>query len=84
MPLKEDYEENEPVFEMLVGLYQQQNQTVFAVTGRVLPVLEKVLDEPEEQLDDKTRGNVIELLRFLRSKDEGIFGGYPLLAQLAN
>ncbi|TKA52554.1 hypothetical protein B0A49_12958, partial [Cryomyces minteri] len=68
LPLKEDWEENEAVFRMIVGLYQRGDKTVQALTGRLLPVFEKVLGPPEEQLSDETRGLVGELVTYLQSK----------------
>lgn len=66
LPLKEDYRENEPVYEMLVGLYQQQNEVVRGLTGRLMPVFERVLGAPEEQLSEGMRGKVTELVEYLR------------------
>lgn len=66
LPLKEDYDENEPVYEMLVTLYQQQNSVVQGLTQQLMPVFEKVLGEPEEQLQEEMRGKVQQLVQYLR------------------
>lgn len=66
LPLKEDFDENEPVFDMIVGLYQQQNTVVQGLTGKLMPVFEKVLGEPEDQLKDETRGKVQQLVQYLK------------------
>lgn len=66
LPLHEDYGENNPVFDMIVALYQQQNADVQGLTDRLMPVFEKVLGEPEEQLNDETRAKVKELVLYLR------------------
>lgn len=68
LPLREDYEENEAVFEMIVSLYQQQNTVIQGLTGSILPVLQKVLSPPEEQLSDETRQKVMQLAQYLQSQ----------------
>ncbi len=65
LPLKEDYDENEPVYDMLVTLYQQQNQVAQGLTQSLLPVFEKVLGEPQEQLSDEMRAKVQELAQYV-------------------
>lgn len=66
LPLKQDYDENEPVFEMIVSLYQQNNTVVQGLTGQLIPVLEQVLGEPNEQLKDELRGKVEQLYQYLK------------------
>lgn len=66
LPLKEDFDENEPVFDMIIGLYQQQNGVVQGLTGKLMPVFEKVLGPPEEQLSDGIREKLQQLVQYLR------------------
>ena len=66
LPLKEDYDENEPVFEMIVSLYQHQNGVIQGLTGKLMPVFEKVLGPPEEQLKAETKGKVQQLVQYLK------------------
>ncbi|RMY41413.1 hypothetical protein D0866_00606, partial [Hortaea werneckii] len=66
LPLKEDFRENEPVFDMIVALYQAQNGVMQSQTERMMPVFEKVLGPPEEQLSDETKGKVQQLVQYLR------------------
>ena len=66
LPLKEDFDENEPVFDMIVGLYQQQNNVIQGLTGKLMPVFEKVLGEPEDQLKHETRGKLQQLVEYLK------------------
>ncbi|KAK3705734.1 hypothetical protein LTR37_013177 [Vermiconidia calcicola] len=66
LPLKEDYDENGPVYDMIVFLYQQQNGVIQGLTGQLMPVFEKVLGQPEEQLTDEVRGKVTQLVEYLR------------------
>ncbi|KAF2857715.1 ARM repeat-containing protein [Piedraia hortae CBS 480.64] len=65
LPLTEDYRENEPTFDMIVSLYQQQNPVIQGLAGQIKPVLEKVLQPPEGQLTGETREKVKELGRYL-------------------
>ncbi|KAF2124073.1 ARM repeat-containing protein [Dothidotthia symphoricarpi CBS 119687] len=66
LPLREDYEENKPVFGMIVKLYQKNDATVQQMTPRLMPVFEKVLGEPQDQLEDETRSQLVELVQYLR------------------
>lgn len=65
LPLKEDYEENEPVYRMIVMLYQQGDRTVQVLTPALIPVLQSVLGPPEEQLGAESRAQVTELVQYL-------------------
>ena len=66
LPLKEDYDENEPVYDMIVTLYQQGNGVIQNLTGQLMPVFEKVLNPPDEQLSDAMKGKVGQLVEYLR------------------
>ena len=66
LPLEEDYQENEPVFDMIVSLYQAHNPIIQRLTKQLMPVFEKVLGPPEEQLTDETRNKVQQLVQFLQ------------------
>ncbi|KAI9712817.1 MAG: hypothetical protein M1820_001439 [Bogoriella megaspora] len=68
LPLREDYEENEPVFKTIIQLYQAGNPTMRQLTPQLTPILEKVLGPPEEQLDGDTRQQVTELAKYLQSQ----------------
>lgn len=68
LPLKEDFDENEPVFTMLVSLYQQRNPVVQGLTGRLMPVFEKVLGPPEGQLSEDLKGKVQQLVEYVRQQ----------------
>lgn len=65
LPLKEDYRENEPVFDMIVSLYQSQNSVIQSQTDKMMPVFQKVLGPPEEQISDETRTKVQQLVAYL-------------------
>ncbi|WPG98611.1 putative importin subunit beta-4 [Acrodontium crateriforme] len=65
LPLREDYRENEPVFDMIVSLYQAQNSVIQSQTDKMMPVFQKVLGPPEEQISDETRTKVQQLVAYL-------------------
>jgi HEAT repeat protein len=66
LPLREDYEENKPIFGMIVKLFQANEPTVQQLTPRLMPVFEKVLSPPEEQLEEETRSQLVELVKYLQ------------------
>ena len=66
LPLKEDFRENEPVFDMIVTLYQSQNEVIQGLTSKLMPVFEKVMGPPEDQLTDETRSKLTQLVQYLR------------------
>ncbi|KAL8946125.1 MAG: hypothetical protein Q9222_007434, partial [Ikaeria aurantiellina] len=77
LPLQEDWEENEPVWGCVVRLYSQGEPTILSLTPQLLPVLEQVLGPPEEQLDEGTREQVVEMVRFIYGKQAQLVKGYP-------
>jgi len=46
---------------------QHGEPTIQQLTPQLMPVFQKVLGEPEDQLDDETRAQVVELVKHLRS-----------------
>ena len=66
LPLKEDFDENEPVFDTIITLYQQQNGVIQGLTSKLMPVFEQVLGPPEEQLSEEIKGKVQQLVEYLR------------------
>ncbi|KIX93385.1 uncharacterized protein Z520_10804 [Fonsecaea multimorphosa CBS 102226] len=67
LPLKEDYQENEPVWTMIVRLYRDQDPTIQQLTPKLAPMMMSVLGEPEEQLSDEVREQVQALVEHLKS-----------------
>ncbi|KAI1801966.1 ARM repeat-containing protein [Daldinia bambusicola] len=65
LPLKEDYEENKPVYQCLHKLYVLSNPTVQELTPKLLNVFQQVLGPPEEQLEPETREVVQDMVRIL-------------------
>lgn len=66
LPLKEDFDENTPVYEMIVALYQQQNSVIQGLTQKLMSVFEKVLGEPADQLTEEMKGKVQQMVEYLR------------------
>lgn len=66
LPLREDFEENKPIFKMVVQLYQANDATITQLTPRLMPIFQKVLGPPEEQLEETTRSQVVELVKYLQ------------------
>ncbi|KAI1810360.1 importin beta-4 [Poronia punctata] len=65
LPLKDDYEENKPVYQCLHKLYAMSEPTVQNLTPQLLPIFQQVLGPPQDQLEDETRQVVEEMVRFL-------------------
>lgn len=51
---------------LMVKLDQHREPTIESLTPQLMPVFQKVLGEPEEQLDDETREQVVELVKHLQ------------------
>lgn len=67
LPLTDDYQENEPVWKMIVQLYRDQDETVQQLTSQLAPIMVSVLGEPEDQLTDEVRGQLQSLVEHLKS-----------------
>ncbi len=83
LPLKEDYEENTPVYQCLFKLYEQNEPTVQALTPNLIPVFQAVLSPPEDQLDDETREIVRRTVAVLFNAKADLFSGHPEVLKLA-
>ena len=76
LPLREDFEENDPVWRMILKLYQEGNETMQGQTRALVPVLGKVLGEkPEGQLKEGMRNEVVELVKYIAGKEPGLVEG---------
>ena len=67
LPLKEDYQENEPLWTMIVHLYRDQDRTIQSLTPKLAPIMMSVLGDPEEQLTDEVREQVQALVGHLKT-----------------
>ena len=66
LPLKADFQENEPVWKMIVQLYREQDATIQQLTPQLAPIMMNVLGEPDDQLTDETRELVQQLVDHLK------------------
>jgi hypothetical protein len=63
-----------------VAIDQASNQTVFGMTQQFLPIFAQVLTA-EEELNDETRVELVELIKFLYSKEPALIQNFPVLLQ---
>ena len=68
LPLKDDFQENEPVWKMFIALYREHDSHVQSLTPKLAPIMLSVLGEPEEQLTDEVRLELNQLVDHLRSQ----------------
>lgn len=68
LPLKNDFRENEPVYDLIVSLYQADEPVIQRLTKEIKPLLQTVLGEPEDQLSPELKVKVQQLAQFLASK----------------
>ncbi|PYI29502.1 importin beta-4 subunit [Aspergillus indologenus CBS 114.80] len=70
LPLKNDYEENDPLFRMICQMYKWEDPTVRELTPQFLPIFQAVLSDPD-QLEEERRAEVIELVKWLNQMQPG-------------
>lgn len=58
---------------------QHGNATMINLSPQMMPVFAAVLDEPAEQLDEATRAKVVEMVKFIASKDVSLIDGNAVL-----
>ncbi|KAL2130771.1 hypothetical protein VTI74DRAFT_5970 [Chaetomium olivicolor] len=83
LPLKDDYEENSPVYECIQKLYAANEPTIQQLTPKLIPVFETVLSPPTEQLDDETREVVRKTIFMLYNANQSLFSSNPNVLKLA-
>ncbi|KAH6640188.1 armadillo-type protein [Chaetomium tenue] len=83
LPLKDDFEENSPVYECILKLYENNEPTVQQLTPKLVPVFEAVLSPPADQLDDETREIVRKTVFLLYNADQSLFSNNPNVLKLA-
>ncbi|KAK0710187.1 armadillo-type protein [Lasiosphaeria miniovina] len=83
LPLKDDYEENSPVYECIFRLYEQNDHTIQVLTPTLIPIFEAVLNPPTEQLDDETREIVRRTVHLLFNVKPDLFSSNPNVLKLA-
>ncbi|CAG8543469.1 8474_t:CDS:2, partial [Ambispora gerdemannii] len=75
LPLKQDYQENEPVYRCIFQLFRANNNIVLNHITDLLNVFAQVLSPPEDQLLEATRNELIELIRALHHQFPDIVNG---------
>ena len=83
LPLKDDFEENAPVYQCIFKLYEQGEPTVQTLTPSLIPVFQSVLTPPADQLDDETREIVRRTVAVLFNAKPDLFSGHPQVLALA-
>ncbi|KAF4472792.1 importin subunit beta-4 [Fusarium albosuccineum] len=83
LPLQEDYEENEPIYQCIYNLYEQSNPTVEQLTPQLIGIFEKVMDAPAEQLENATRELLERTVQGLYKAKPDLFANNPNLLKLA-
>ena len=68
LPLKDDFQENEPVWQMVISLYREQDSHILGMTQRLAPIMVSVLGEPSDQLTEEVRIELNQLVDHLRSQ----------------
>lgn len=71
LPLKNDFEENEPLYRMICQMYKWEDATIRELTPQLLPVFQAVLTGDEDQLEDERRAELIELVKWLNQMQAG-------------
>ncbi|KAF9432023.1 hypothetical protein BGZ76_011403, partial [Entomortierella beljakovae] len=78
LPLKRDYEENEPVYNLLFSLIRSQNAWIFSNIAQILAVFTEVLPK-EDELKTHTRTEMIEIVKALNQQFPALnIGASPL------
>ncbi|OJJ77876.1 hypothetical protein ASPBRDRAFT_37109 [Aspergillus brasiliensis CBS 101740] len=70
LPLKNDYEENDPLYHMICQLYKWEDPTVRELTPQLVPIFQAVLSD-EDQLEDERRAELVELVKWLNQMQPG-------------
>lgn len=66
LPLKDDFQENEPVWQMIITLYREQDSNIQGMTPQLVEIMKSVLGEPEDQLTDEVRLELNQLFDHLK------------------
>ncbi|KAK9478306.1 armadillo-type protein [Lipomyces japonicus] len=69
LPLKDGFEENDPIFRLIVKLYQESNPVIQGLTEQVIKILDHVFsndtpDSPQFEFDE-SRDSVKQLLKYI-------------------
>ncbi|KAI9714166.1 MAG: hypothetical protein M1812_006494 [Candelaria pacifica] len=84
LPLREDFEENVPIYKMILWLYQTRDATIANCTRDYMSVFAQVLGPPQEQLTDEIRAQLVELIKYLNKLDSELIQPYEMLKTIVN
>lgn len=87
LPLTDDkdgFEENAPIYECIYKLYDHSEPTVMSLTPQLIPVFEKVLSPPNEQLTAETRVLVQKIVQQLYQAKPDLFQAHQGVLALAH
>ncbi|KAL4935085.1 hypothetical protein BDV06DRAFT_229153 [Aspergillus oleicola] len=71
LPLKNDYEENDPLYRMICQMYKWEDHVIRELTPQFLSVFQSVLLGNPEQLEDERRAELVELVKYLNQMQPG-------------
>ncbi|RKF83551.1 putative importin subunit beta-4 [Golovinomyces cichoracearum] len=72
LPLKEDYEENVPIYDCITGLYNQEHPAIIPHTPKLVQIFAFVLGEPKTQLIPSIRTKIIETVKLIESREPAL------------
>ncbi|KAI1451311.1 ARM repeat-containing protein [Annulohypoxylon moriforme] len=61
LPLKEDFEENKPIYQCIHQLYSVKNPTVLELTPKLMNIFRGLIEAGDDQLDPHTKQLVLEM-----------------------
>ncbi|KAA8650789.1 hypothetical protein EYZ11_011705 [Aspergillus tanneri] len=71
LPLKNDFEENDPLYRMICQLYKWEDSTIQELTPQLIPIFQSVLCGDQDQLEDERRAELVELVKWLNQMHPG-------------
>ncbi|KAL2870734.1 putative importin beta-4 subunit [Aspergillus lucknowensis] len=71
LPLKNDYEENDPLYRMICQMYKWEDATIRELTPQLIPIFQSVLTGDADQLEDERRAELTELVKWLNQIQPG-------------
>ena len=82
LPLREDYEENEPVYAMIVKLYQSGDSTIQNLSPQLMPIIASVISKHDEQLEPETLEQLTQLVKYIHSKQPALVSNNEVLMKV--
>ncbi|KAK9463601.1 armadillo-type protein [Lipomyces oligophaga] len=86
LPIQDGFEENDPIYRLIVNLYKLQNPIIQGLTEKIVQGLEALfLKETEEKKQfefDQTRQEVVELLRYIYNNNPSLVQSGSAIARV--